>query len=194
MDILAKNRKKSPAKGCALLIIDMLNDYLTPEGAVYCVECREIIPQISNVANFVRENGGSVFYVNTQLRKGDILAKKWGLHAVKGTKGARVVNELSPERQDFIVLKKSYDGFYGTRLNSLLRSRGVTTVLLSGIHTHVCVTMTGVGAFERGYNVVALEDCFTTGHRANHDSRLRFFGSHIGVIERSGDWIASVSR
>lgn len=194
MDLLVKNRKKPPAKGCALLIIDMLNDYLTPEGAVYCAECRVIIPHIAAAATFVRENGGSVFYVNTQLRKTDILAKKWGLHAVKGTKGARVVDELSPEKQDLIVLKKSYDGFYETRLNTLLRSRGITTVLLSGIHTHVCVTMTGVGAFERGYSVVALEDCFTTGHRANHDSRLRFFGSHIGVIERSNDWILSVSR
>tara|TARA_R110002167_G_scaffold38412_10_gene119639 strand:- start:2933 stop:3535 length:603 start_codon:yes stop_codon:yes gene_type:complete len=183
-------------RGYAVLVIDMLNDYLLPDGAVYCAEGRKIIPKISSLATFVRDNGGFVFYLNTELYPSDLLSKKWGVHASPGSFGAEVVKELTPELGDTIISKKFYNGFHETDLHEKLTKKHTRYVLLTGIHTHVCVMLTGVGAFERGYRVIAFEDCMTTGYKANHDSRLQFFfflGSHIGSLEQSENWMRTIA-
>jgi len=167
----------------AILVIDMLNEYLNPKGKVYCEKCREIIPTIQKLITFARENGMYVIYVNTSLiSKEEPICKKWGLHAVRGTWGAEVIPELKPLKEDFVVFKRTYDGFYSSELEITLRSLGVETVVPVGIHTHVCVLLTSVGAFNRGFNVIALEDCMTTGYKPNHESRLRFFKTHLGEL------------
>jgi nicotinamidase-related amidase len=174
----------------ALIIIDMLNEYLTPEGLVYCDKCREIIPNIKKCIDFSHSYDIFVVYVNTSLHDNhDLMVKKWGLHAVEGSYGAEVVNELSPEPEDVIVKKKVYNGFYNTTLDNELKKLGVTSVAITGIHTHVCVLLTAVSAFEHGYEVTTLEDCITTGYSPNHETRLRFFKTHIGNLSTSKDWM-----
>ncbi|MCG8094347.1 MAG: cysteine hydrolase [Candidatus Thiodiazotropha endolucinida] len=175
----------------ALLVIDMLNEYLLPEGLVYCEQCRDIIPNIKACIEFSRINQIPVVYVNTSLNdEKDIMVKKWGLHALEGSKGARVIDELEPEPNDIVVNKKAYNGFSQTDLSEKLDSLGVDNVAITGIHTHVCVLLTAVGAFENGYNVKTLEDCITTGYLPNHETRLRFFTTHVGELINSHDWMS----
>ena len=173
----------------ALLVIDMLNEYLLPNGKIYCENCRDIIPSIKNCVELFRKAKQPVVYVNTAMSENDVLVKKWGSHAMKGTRMAKVVDELAPESTDIIVEKSGYDGFFSTNLDHVLRSNEVDTVAIVGIHTHVCVLLTGVGAFQRGYNVVTFEDCISTGYQANHETRLRFFRSHIGELADSNSWM-----
>lgn len=173
----------------AILIVDMLNEYLLPEGKVYCEACRNIIPNIKNVINYGRNKGIHIVYVNTSLEEDDILVKKWGIHAISGTKMSEVISEISPHEGDLVVNKKGYNGFFQTTLNSDLNSLGVERVVVAGIHTHVCVLLTAVAAFEYGYDVITLKDCITTGYQPNHDTRLRFFASHTGRIMKTNEWI-----
>lgn len=174
----------------ALLIIDMLNEYLDPKGKIFCEAGREIIGNIVELRNFFKEHEFPVIYVNTShINGGDPETVKWGLHAMRGTWGAEVIPELAPESQDCIVFKRTYDGFYNTELEITLRSLNVDTVVACGIHTHVCVLCTSLGAFYRGFKVIALEDCMTTGYRPNHESRLRFYNSHIGTLTNLNDFI-----
>jgi len=174
----------------AILVIDMLNEYLDPKGKVYCEKCREIIPKIQKLISFARDKGFHVVYVNTSLLSDkEPISKKWGLHAARGTWGSEVVPELKPQNGDFIIFKRTYNGFYNSELEITLRSLGVGIVVPVGIHTHVCVLLTAVGAFERGFKLIALEDCMTTGYQPNHDSRLRFFKTHIGELMTLGEFI-----
>ena len=174
----------------ALLIIDMLNEYLDPKGKIYCEAGRDIIDNIAKLKEHFKVNGNPVVYVNTShINAGDPETAKWGLHAMRGTWGAEVISELSPDENDCVVLKRTYDGFYNTELEITLRSLNVDTVVVCGIHTHVCVLCTSLGAFYRGFNVVALEDCMTTGFKPNHESRLRFYNSHIGRLTTLNDYI-----
>lgn len=167
----------------ALLIIDMLNEYLDPNGKIYCEAGRDIIQNIANLKKHFKFHEQPVIYVNTShINGGDPETEKWGLHAMRGTWGADVIPELVPQNDDVIVFKRTYDGFYNTELEITLRSLGVDTVVVCGIHTHVCVLCTSLGAFYRGFKVIALEDCMTTGYKPNHESRLRFYNSHIGKL------------
>ena len=167
----------------ALLIIDMLNEYLDPKGKIYCEAGREIISNIKTLKEHFVNNNSPVIYINTShINDGDPETAKWGLHAMRGTWGAEIIPELAPSSNDIVVLKRTYDGFYNTELEITLRSLNVDTVVVCGIHTHVCVLCTSLGAFYRGFNVVALEDCMTTGYKPNHETRLRFYSSHIGKL------------
>jgi nicotinamidase-related amidase len=132
-------------------------------------------------------------YVNTALSDpSDPMVRKWGLHAMEGTEGSRLISELEIDQRDVVVKKKGYSGFHGTDLDGQLVKFGITDVVLVGIHTHVCVLLTAVGAFEHGYGVTTLEDCMTTGYRPNHDTRLRFFSTHTGDLISMRDWFDRV--
>lgn len=170
-------------KKYALLIIDMLNEYVSPNGKIYCEKAASIIPNILVLKRVIKEAGGTCIYVNTShIGDGDPEIQKWGQHAMRGTWGAEVFTDLEPDKDDLIVNKRTYDGFYNTELELTLRSCQITDVIVTGIHTHVCVMQTALGAFYRGFSVTALEDCMTTGHQDNHDTRLRFYRSHIGTL------------
>lgn len=174
----------------ALLIIDMLNDYLDPNGANYSPNGRKIIPNIATLKKYFVDNECPVIYVNTShINAGDPETAKWGVQAVRGSWGAEVVPELKMTLNDIEVFKRTYDGFYNTELEITLRSLDIDTVVVCGIHTHVCVLCTALGAFYRGYNVYALEDCMTTNRIENHESRLRFYNTHIGTLTTLDEFI-----
>ncbi len=173
----------------ALLVIDMINDYLHPDGLLYCERCREVIPPLSKTIEFARENNIQVVYVNTNLEsESDLLAKRWRLHAVKDSFGAQVIDELKPEADDLVVKKKTYNGFFNTSLDQELKQRNINNIVITGIHTHVCVLLTAAGGFELGYNVAVLEDCITTDNEAMRKTRLTFFNTHVGELTSSDEW------
>lgn len=182
--------EKTNKKGITILVIDMLNEYLDSKGKIYCPECREIIPNIRKLLDFAKKKELPVVYVNTShINDKDPETEKWGVHALRGSWGAEVIPELKPSENDQIVYKRTYDGFYNTELEITLRSLETQTVVTCGIHTHVCVLMTSAGAFYRGFKVIALEDCITTGYKPNHENRLRFYKTHIGELLKLEEFI-----
>lgn len=168
----------------AIIVIDMLRDFLEEDGVLYCKKCRDVIPNIKKLIETARKLSIPVIYVNCShtVKSESPEFVKWPPHAIKGTKGAEVIDELKPRETDYIVNKESYSGFFNTNLEKNLRSLNVDTVVITGIHTHVCVLATGLDAFQRGFKVVFPEDCITTGRTENHRTRLRFFRTHLGEV------------
>lgn len=76
----------------------------------------------------------------------------------EGQWDAQIVDELAPAGEDWVVTKTRYSGFHGTPLDSMLRSRGIRTLLVAGIATNVCVESTVRDAFFRDYWPVLLRD------------------------------------
>src|SRR5271169_515083 len=107
----------------ALLIMDMLNDFVLPGSPLEVPETRRVIPAIKREIQRARQEGNPVIYVCDAHAVDDKEFSKfgWPAHAVKGTKGGRVVDELKPEVVDIIVEKTSYAGFYQTRLDEILK-------------------------------------------------------------------------
>jgi nicotinamidase-related amidase len=79
---------------------------------------------------------------------------------VKGTWGAEICDDLSPQDDDIVIEgKRGLDTFASTNLDFVLRSRGVETVILGGFLTNCCVESTMRTAYEKGFDVVTLTDC-----------------------------------
>jgi len=144
-----------------IIIVDMLNDFVT--GELRTERADKIIQPLQKLVEAARKNGIPVVYSNDAHYRTDFeVVHKWGGHAIKGTPGAEVISELRPREQDFIVEKRTYSGFYETGLDSLLRSfyggKGAKTVVLGGLHTHICIRHTSADAFFRGYEIVIVKD------------------------------------
>jgi nicotinamidase-related amidase len=145
----------------AVIVLDMLNDFVT--GDLKTARAATIVEPIKKLVESARNHGVPVIYSNDAHLNVDFeVVERWGDHAIKGTKGAQVVPELAPAERDFVVEKRVYSGFYETGLDSLLRSLykglGVETVILVGLHTHICVRHTAASAFYRGYKIVVPRD------------------------------------
>ncbi len=143
----------------ALLIIDMLNDFVSRDGKLYVPKSEEIIPNVKALADAFRKNGLPVIYANdSHIPKIDKELQLWGEHAVRGTWGAEVVEELKPREGDFVIKKRRYSAFFSTDLDLVLRELGVDELVLTGVATNVCVLHTAADAFFRGYKLVIVED------------------------------------
>jgi nicotinamidase-related amidase len=145
----------------AVIVIDMLNDFVT--GKLKCERGTHIIPKIKKLVIAARQHGVPVIYSNdAHLPVDEEVVAKWGKHAIKGTRGAQVIPELSSTKKDYIVEKRTYSGFFETGLDTLLRSlykgEGVRTIILTGLHTNMCVRHTAADAFFRGYKIIIAKD------------------------------------
>lgn len=161
----------------AVVIIDMLNDFVT--GGLRCERAESIVPRLRKLVEAARKRGVPVAYSNDAHYPQDVeVVAKWGKHAIKGTKGAEVIPELKPTAKDYIVEKRTYSGFYETGLEPLLRSlykgEGARTVVLCGLHTHMCVRHTAADAFFRGYTIVIAKDGVEAFTQEDHEQGLKY--------------------
>jgi nicotinamidase/pyrazinamidase len=167
----------------ALLIIDMLNDFVLPGSPLEVPETRNIINNIQREIKAARAAGKPVIYVcDTHAPKDKEFTKfNWPPHAVKGSKGAEVVADLKPEPGDTVIPKTTYSGFYGTTLEETLRNLGVNAVRLTGCVTHICIMFTASDAVLRDYAVTVVQDGVAGIAREDHDAALRIMKNVMGV-------------
>jgi nicotinamidase-related amidase len=141
----------------AVLVIDVINDFVT--GVLGSERAVTIVPTISRLLNHARSVGWPVVYLTDAHLADDREFDIWPRHAVKGTEGARIVEEIQPEEGDLHLPKRHYSCFYATGLDALLRELGVGTLVLTGLVTNICIQHTAADAFIRGYRVVVPRDC-----------------------------------
>jgi len=143
----------------ALLVIDLLDDFVLPGAPLEVPDTRKILAAVRRRIARARKDGELVVYVCDSHRKRDpeFARMGWPPHAVAGTPGAAVVAAISPEPGDVVVEKKSYSGFHGTSLQSVLRRRAIRKLSLSGCVTNICILYIAYEAALRGYDVTVDE-------------------------------------
>jgi nicotinamidase-related amidase len=181
----------------AVIIVDLLNDFVT--GSLKCERAERIVPNLKRLVDFSHNHKVPVIFSNDAHYPQDAeVVNKWGVHAMKGTKGAEVIPELKPTRDDFEVEKRAYSGFYETGLDSLLRSlyggEGVKTVILCGLHTHMCVRHTAADAFFRGYKIIVAKDGVDAFTQEDHEQGLKYLADVYNAKVMSIDEIISAYK
>ncbi|MEW6234428.1 MAG: isochorismatase family cysteine hydrolase [Candidatus Omnitrophota bacterium] len=143
----------------AIIVSDMLNDFVIDGAPLQVPGAQNIIPNIQREMEKARREGTPVFYLCDSHAPGDPELAVWPPHAMKGTRGAEIVEELAPREGDVVIEKTRYDGFYLTDLEEQLRARGVSELILTGVCTEICVHYTGASALMRGFKVTVPDDC-----------------------------------
>ena len=124
----------------ALLIIDMIKDFIHADGALYCGDTsRKIIPFIQGkIDEFHRSNDLVVFLCDSR-DEDDLEFKMFPKHSVAGTEGSEIIDELPVKEKDIIIQKKRYSAFYGTNLDVVLKENNASEVEVVGVCTSICI-------------------------------------------------------
>ncbi|MEW6162862.1 MAG: isochorismatase family cysteine hydrolase [Nitrospirota bacterium] len=167
----------------ALLIIDMLNDFVLKDAPLEVPETRKVIPNIKREIKKARAEGTPIIYICDTHAPDDKEFSKfgWPPHAVKGTRGAEVVDELKPQEGDIVVEKTTYSGFYNTNLDETLKRLEIDSLRLTGCVTHICVMFTASDAVLRDYKVTVVGDSVAGLSKEDHDAALRIMKNVLGV-------------
>jgi len=166
----------------AVLVIDMLNDFLEPDGAMPLLEGRLLYDPMLSLLAAARENGARVIWVCDEHPPDDREFDKRAVHCLKGSWGAGVVAELGPLTDEYRVPKRRYSGFYETDLDLRLREQGITDLILTGVVTNICVRSTAHDAFFRGYNVVVPLQCVAATSEREQQSTLYDLETHYATV------------
>lgn len=157
----------------ALVVIDMIRDFIEEKAPVEVPAGRWIIPNIQGEIKYFRERGRPVFFVCDRHEENDPNFSVWPRHAVRGTAGAEIVPALSPQPSDITVYKLSYSAFFGTDLDDRLRNAGATDLLVCGVCTNTGILYTVADAMMRGFSVVVPETCVAALTEEDHRFALR---------------------
>lgn len=157
----------------AVIVLDMVNDFVT--GAIAAERAQNVIPTLrDDLLPAARESDVPVVYANDAHRPEDVELEVWGEHAMRGTEGAEVIPELEPEDDDHVFEKRFYDAFYETGLEQQLRRLGVDRVVMTGLHTNMCVRHSSATAFANSYDIAVPDDCVDAFTAEDHQNGLEY--------------------
>jgi len=164
----------------AILVIDMLREFVY--GRLKSPSALEILPRIKQIVEKAREKNIPVIYLADQHLPIDYELNIWGPHAMRGDPEASIVDELKPvENRDLVFYKRSYSGFRETGLAYVLRDLGVDAVVLTGIHTHICVFHTAIDAYYERFKLIIVEDAVAAFSREDHEYALKYMEKVLGA-------------
>lgn len=199
--------KISPKK-IALIIVDLQNDFLSPDGAyarggAASAAARELPGRVVGVARALKAGGGLVaasqftlwpdargepmisphlLGLRPFLRRGDF---------APGSTGQANVAELAP-LIDVSVCKVAYSAFFNTQLDWVLRHAGIDTVAVCGIVTNGGVASTVRDAHMREYHSIVLSDGCAAFKPEVHATALADMGT-VAQVMRCDEFIESLS-
>ena len=118
---------------------------------------------------------------------------------IRDTWSTDIIDDLRPTAGDVVIYKTRYSGFYRTELDSVLRERHITHLLVTGCTTSVCVESTIRDAMFRDYSCVLLEDCTAEPigsdfSRTNHDASLLVIQMLFGWVSDSSAVINALQK
>ena len=165
----------------ALLIIDMQRDFLEPGGFGEMLGndvslLRTTIEPCTRILKAARDSGLTVIHTReghrpdltdappSKLSRGGLEvgigdAGPMGRILVRGEPGHDIIPELAPGDDEPVIDKPGKGAFYETDLDLILKNRGISTLIVCGVTTEVCVHTTVRQANDRGYECVVLADC-----------------------------------
>jgi nicotinamidase-related amidase len=158
-----------------------------------------IVPRIASVLEAARTAGVPVLH-GIVLRRADgggstvncrlfaATRKAGGPGLVPGSEVAKLVPELGPGENDYLVPR--YHGvslFHDSELDSILRSLGIKTVVLTGVSLNIALLGTAIEAVNRGYQVVVPEDGVTGAPREYGAAVLQNTMNLLATLTRCDD-------
>lgn len=204
----------------AVVVVDMQNDFLHPDGwfpqaGVDPAPLLEILPGVSMLCEGARQAGVPVVWLNWGVRAdraelsapllakasamgtrpvyGDASPAGRGPIAVAGAWGSQVVDALAPQPQDLLVYKHRLSGFFDNELDTILRNRGIETLIVAGVNTDRCVFSTLCDASFLGYGCILVEDaCATSSPQYVSDAVLYLVRLLYGVTVESYDLLHEI--
>jgi nicotinamidase/pyrazinamidase len=159
-------------KNKALLVIDMLNDFVLPGSPLKAENAESIIRPIQQEIEKAKTCFYPVIYLCDRHEEEDMEFRLYPRHAVINSEGEKIIEELRPQGNDIIVRKYSLSGFYNTELDEILKKLFIKKLILTGIYSNICVLYTAFDAVIRGYDVDVVKKATVGMTKKDHRNAL----------------------
>jgi nicotinamidase-related amidase len=193
----------------ALVLIEYQNDFTSEGGVLHgavsgVMDSTGMLANTKDIVAAARAAGVTIMHAPISFAEGynEISSHPYGILKgvvdgkafVKGSWGAAIVDELAPAGGDIVIEgKRGLDTFASTNLDFILRSKGITTLILSGFLTNCCVESTMRSGYENGYRVITLTDCVAGTSTEEHENALKYDFPMFSVPMSAVDLIAQLT-
>ncbi len=143
-------------KSSALLVIDIINHFTDPTGRAYMPSGHAMLPNINSVNKSYNDLSLPIIlsrHYNKSNDGTDMMQKFYSDHIKDGEFDSLLSDKLELSGKEIIINKNTYDAFWNTDLEKILKEKNITQVLISGCLTHLCCETTARSAFVRGFEV-----------------------------------------
>jgi nicotinamidase-related amidase len=183
-------------RSTAIVLIDLQNSnvgrQLEPHSAA------DVVARSLRAADALRAAGGTVVFVRVDIPQLLSLPADAPLRPRDAPAPPPQASELVPEcnvqASDVIVTKRQWGAFYGTDLEQQLRRRGIRTIVLTGIATNFGVESTARAAFDRGYELVFIEDAMSSFSGDVHRFPVEHIFPRMGFVRSTEEFVGAVAE
>lgn len=192
-----------PTDISALILVDLLNDFLSPDGKINPgikdqIEKVDLIGSLTRLIAGARKAGLQIVYAPHGLHEHSfddfkyvpLRMQRAMEHQMfwEGGFGADFYAPFRPQAGDIVIGRhRTFDAFMGTDMDEQLKARGIEKVILAGLTSQTCVEGTGRHATEAGYHLTFLKDAvaeFTEeAHRAALEISYPTFGHEVLTVD-----------
>jgi ureidoacrylate peracid hydrolase len=205
-----KNHEINPA----LLVIDMQNGFVSKGGSYDLMglnvsKYSDVVPSLKRLIAFCRKVKIPIFYsqavreesgIDLLTRSHRILPKsreeriKRRPICIRGSWDAEIVQELKPNFDDHVVIKRRDSVFQDTEVEVWLRSLGIDSIIFAGIDTSICVESSLRDAFNHGYDVVLISDATASNNLNHYNSTLDNIRNYYGLVMNLEEFIGDSGK
>ena len=156
-------------------------------------------PRLSSFISQARDAGVLIVFVQALFDE-PYLSQEWADKWTKSPSGKGLCTAgawgtelylVQPQAGDVVITKHRYSAFKGTNLDLVLRSKGIQTLLISGVSTNVCVESTARDGHQMDYYIVLLEDCVANTDERAHSNTLENIRRHFGEVCSNADVLSA---
>ena len=213
--MLTTLERKTDPSHTALIVVDVQNDYCAKGGALD-EEGQDIrliqvmVPRLLNFIRKAREVGLTIIYSRSvySWEGGHYMSEaffeqqtRWARgryteypFCKQGSWGTDFYDGIAPLPEEVVVSKHRFSAFTDTDLDLILRSRGIRTLIMTGVTTNVCVETTIRDGFCRDYYIVLLNDCTAAVSEELHNNSVRTIELYFGEVVDSRDVLTKLSK
>lgn len=168
----------------ALLVVDLVHDFTSPDGLVYYPQNDEIVPRVAELVAYCRARGVLIVYMQHCHRAGkpdrDLTTMR--PNCVEGSGGELIDSRLTVLSQDYVIRKRRYSAFFGTDLDLVLREHGIRRLLVVGTKTNCCIRATVTDAYNLDYDSYVVRECVATNDEVVNNVHLQDIEKYLGHV------------
>jgi nicotinamidase-related amidase len=158
----------------------------------------DVVQRSKRIADDLRAAGGTVVWVRVDVSAllslpADASIGRPAGSPVPPPEFSELVPELQVQPADVLITKRQWGAFYGTDLDQQLRRRGIKTLVMSGIATNFGVESTARAAFDRGYELVFVEDAMSSLAADPHDFAIKELFPRMGRVRSTETLRAAIA-
>jgi nicotinamidase-related amidase len=184
---------KLDPKKTALVLIDLQNGIVSRDTKPY--SAHEVIERSRSLADAFRSKGAPVVYVRVLIHDFLALPSDETMNMPKDipASASEIAESAGMQSSDLLITKRHWGAFAGTNLEQELRSRGIETVVLTGIATNMGVESTLRQGTGLGFAFITVEDACSTFSQEMQDFAFKAIFPRLSKVRTTQQMLEAIA-